>query len=325
VITLPGPRRSPRSLNRVLEVEGVVKHYGAVHALDGVSFTVDRGQLLGFLGPNGAGKTTAMRAILGLISLDSGTITWGGRAIDDAVRRRIGYMPAERGMYPKMRVGEHVVYYARLAGLERGEAERAADRWLERVDLSERRDTDVQDLSSGNQQRVQLALAMVNDPDLLVLDEPFSGLDPLAVDILKDLLVERVDAGAALLFSSHQLDLVQDLSRDVVVIDHGRVVLQGEVDRIRRSAPHRYVTIAFAEPPPGGAPSGNGHGRWTPEVPGVERADGEDRDGLVRLRVPPELDPALILAEAERAGHVASFTFGPPELSEVFLQAVAAR
>jgi ABC-2 type transport system ATP-binding protein len=305
----------------VLEVKDVVKHYGAVHALDGVSFTVDRGQLLGFLGPNGAGKTTAMRAILGLISLDGGSIAWDGRPIDDGVRRRIGYMPAERGMYPKMRVREHVVYYARLAGLERGEAERAADRWLERVDLSERRDTDVQDLSSGNQQRVQLALAMVNDPDLLVLDEPFSGLDPLAVDVLKELLVERVDAGAALLFSSHQLDLVQDLSRDVVVIDHGRVVLEGEVDGIRRSAPHRYVTVAFAGPPP----SGTGAGRWTPAVPGAERADGEDRDGVVRLRVPPELDPAVILAEVVRAGPVASFTFGPPELSEVFLQAVAAR
>ena len=230
----------------MLDVKDVVKHYGSVLALDGVGFTVGRGQLLGFLGPNGAGKTTTMRAILGLISLDGGTITWDGAPIDDAVRRHIGYMPAERGMYPKMRVREHVVYYARLAGLDRHEAERAADRWLERVDLADRRDTDVQDLSSGNQQRVQLALALVNDPDLLVLDEPFSGLDPLAVDILKEILVERVEGGSALLFSSHQLDLVQDLSRDVVVIDHGRIVLEGAVDHIRRSAPHRYVTIAFA-------------------------------------------------------------------------------
>jgi len=307
----------------VLDVKDVVKHYGSVVALDGVGFTVGRGQLLGFLGPNGAGKTTTMRAILGLISLDGGRITWDGAAIDDAVRRHIGYMPAERGMYPKMRVREHVVYYARLAGLDRGEAERAADRWLERVDLADRRDTDVQDLSSGNQQRVQLALALVNDPDLLVLDEPFSGLDPLAVDVLKEILVERVEGGSALLFSSHQLDLVQDLSRDVVVIDHGRIVLEGAVDHIRRSAPHRYVTIAFAGPVPSG--NGTGNGVWTPAVAGVERADGEDRDGVVRLRVPPGLDPALVLAEAERAGPVASFTFGPPELSEVFLQAVAAR
>jgi ABC-2 type transport system ATP-binding protein len=232
-------------------------------------------------------------------------------------------MPAERGMYPKMRVREHVVYYARLAGLDREQAERAADRWLDRVDLADRRDTDVQDLSSGNQQRVQLALALVNDPDLLVLDEPFSGLDPLAVDVLKEVLVERVEGGAALLFSSHQLDLVQDLSRDVVVIDHGRIVLEGEVDRIRRNAPHRYVTIAFAGPVPSG--NGTGNGVWTPAVPGVERADGEDRDGVVRLRVPPSLDPALVLAEAERAGTVASFAFGPPELSEVFLQAVDGR
>jgi ABC-2 type transport system ATP-binding protein len=307
----------------VLEVKDVVKHYGSVLALDGVSFTVGRGQLLGFLGPNGAGKTTTMRAILGLISLDAGTIAWDGAAIDDVARRRIGYMPAERGMYPKMRVREHVIYYARLAGLDRDEAQRAADRWLERVDLVDRRDTDVQDLSSGNQQRVQLALALVNDPDLLVLDEPFSGLDPVAVDVLKEVLVERVEGGSALLFSSHQLDLVQDLSRDVVVIDRGRIVLEGEVDRIRRSAPHRYVTIAFAGPVPSG--NGAGDGVWTPAVPGVERADEEDHDGVVRLRVPPGLEPARILAEAERAGPVASFTFGPPELSEVFRQAVAGR
>jgi ABC-2 type transport system ATP-binding protein len=199
---------------------------------------------------------------------------------------------------------------------------RSADRWLERVDLSDRRDTDVQDLSSGNQQRVQLALALVNDPDLLVLDEPFSGLDPLAVDVLNEVLVERVEGGSTLLFS-HQLDLVQDLSCDVVIIDHGRIVLEGQVDRIRWSAPVRYVTIAFAGPVPVG--NGDGDGRWAPSVPGVERADGDDASGVVRLHVPPDLDPALVLAQAEQVGTVATFNFGPPELSEVFLEAVAGR
>ena len=186
-----------------------------------------------------------MRAILGLISLDGGEVRWDGAPITADVRRRVGYMPAERGMYPKMRVREHVVYFARLTGLGRADAERAADRWIERLDLSGRGDTEVQALSSGNQQRVQLALALVNDPELLVLDEPFAGLDPIATDVLKDIILERVDAGAALLFSSHQLDLVEEVSREVVIIDRGRVVLAGDVGDLRRSSPHRYVDLTF--------------------------------------------------------------------------------
>ena len=311
------------SLVAVLDVHDVVKRYGDVTALDGVSLTVKRGQLVGFLGPNGAGKTTTMRAILGLVSLDGGTITWDGAPIDAAVRRRIGYMPAERGMYPKMRVRDHVVYYARLAGLERADAQRAADRWLERVGLRDRNDADVQDLSSGNQQRVQLALALVNDPELLVLDEPFSGLDPVAVEVLKDVLVERVEEGAALLFSSHQLDLVEDLSREVVIIDRGRVVLEGEVEAIRRGAEHRYATITFTEPVTPGA--GRALGELSAALGAVDVTADQGRPDTLRLRVPLETDPAALLAQVGQVGTVSSFTFGPPELSEVFLSAVAAR
>ena len=158
----------------MLDIANLQKRYGTLRALDGVSLTVGRGQLVGFLGPNGAGKTTTMRAILGLVSIDGGSITWDGGPITQEVRHRVGYMPAERGLYPKMRVRDHVVYFARLSGLERREAEAAADRWLERVGLTDRATTAVQDLSSGNQQRVQLALALANDPELLVLDEPLA-------------------------------------------------------------------------------------------------------------------------------------------------------
>lgn len=287
----------------------LVKRYGDVTALDGVDMTVARGQLVGFLGPNGAGKTTTMRAILGLISVDAGTVTWDGGPIDAAVRRRIGYMPAERGMYPTMRVREQVVYFARLAGLTGSDAAAAADRWLERVELTDRAGSKVQDLSSGNQQRVQLAIALVHEPELLVLDEPFSGLDPLAVDVLKDVLLEQVAAGVALLFSSHQLDLVEDLSRDVVIIDRGEIVLSGDVNDLRAISPHRYVEITFQEEP---------DAAWVPPGESVER-----RDRRLRLRVDAGRDPGEILAAAAVAGKVTAFSFLPPELSEVFVASVS--
>jgi ABC-2 type transport system ATP-binding protein len=291
----------------VLEVRSLVKHYGDVVALDDVSLTVARGELLGFLGPNGAGKTTTMRAILGLIGLDGGEVRWDGAPITADVRRRVGYMPAERGMYPKMRVREHVVYFARLTGLDRADAERAADRWIERLDLSGRGDTEVQALSSGNQQRVQLALALVNDPELLVLDEPFAGLDPIATDVLKDIILERVDAGAALLFSSHQLDLVEEVSREVVIIDRGRLVLAGDVGDLRRSSPHRYVDLTFVDDVV-----------WDPPV---GRIVVKEPRHLV-VQVEPDVDLRRVLADADAHGPLASFSFEPPELSEVFLAAV---
>jgi ABC-2 type transport system ATP-binding protein len=293
----------------VLEVRGIRKRFGDVIALDGLDLAVGPGQLVGFLGPNGAGKTTTMRAILQLVTLDGGTITWNGEVISADARRRIGYMPAERGMYPKMRVREHLVYYARLGGMNRAAAGRSADRWIERVGLTHRAGDDVQDLSSGNQQRVQLALALVNEPELLVLDEPFSGLDPIAAESLKQILLDQVAAGTALLFSSHQLDVVADVSRQVVIIDRGRVVLEGDVRDIRARSPYRYVDVDFTAPM-----------RWRPTFAGVQVASVDTT--RIRLRIDPAVDPAVLLADASAAGTVASFTFAPPDLSEVFLSAV---
>jgi ABC-2 type transport system ATP-binding protein len=238
--------------SRVLEVDGIGKSFGPVRALDGVSIRVGRGQMVGFLGPNGAGKSTTMRAILGLLALDAGTITWDGRPIDAAARSRIGYMPADRGLYPSMKVREHVAYFAALTGLSDSAADAAAVRWLADVGLDERADAKVQDLSSGNQQRVQLAVALVHDPELLVLDEPFSGLDPLAVASLKEILVAQVAAGAALLFSSHQLGRRRGPDRDVVIIDRGRVVLSGDVDELRAASTTRYAAATFGADLPAG-------------------------------------------------------------------------
>jgi ABC-2 type transport system ATP-binding protein len=293
----------------VLEVRAIRKRFGDVVALDGVSLAVGAGELVGFLGPNGAGKTTTMRAIMQLVTLDGGTITWNGAPISADDRRRFGYMPAERGMYPKMRVREQLVYYARLGGMSRAAAQASADRWIERVGLTHRAGDDVQDLSSGNQQRVQLALALVNEPELLVLDEPFSGLDPIAAENLKQILVDQVAAGTALLFSSHQLDLVADVSRQVVIVDRGRVVLEGDVRDIRARSSYRYADVDFAAPV-----------AWRPQLAGVEVASTDTT--RIRLRVDPAVDPAVLLADASAVGTVASFSFAPPDLSEVFFAAV---
>ena len=202
----------------------VNKRFGAVQALHDCSFSVERGRMLGFLGPNGAGKTTAMRAVFGLVELDSGQVLWNGQPIEAAERMQFGYMPEERGLYPRMRVGEQLAYFGRLHGLDDGASRAAAERWLERLDLADRADARLEELSHGNQQRAQLAAALLHEPDLLVLDEPFAGLDPIAVHTLAEVLRGEAARGAAVLFSSHQLELVEDICEGVAIIDHGHVV-----------------------------------------------------------------------------------------------------
>ena len=291
----------------MLRVEGLRKRFGSLQALDDVNLEVGPGQLVGFLGPNGSGKTTTMRAVMGLITVDDGSITWNGEPVDPVARRRFGYMPAERGVYPKMTVRDQIVYFARLAGLPREQARRNADRWMERVDIAGRADDEVINLSTGNQQRVQLAVALVHEPEVLLLDEPFSGLDPTAVETMKAVLLEEVERGAAVLFSSHQLDLVSDVSRRVIVVDQGRIVLQGDVQQLREASPVRYVSVVFTSPTP-----------WQPEQAEViERVDRR-----VTVRVGSDARASDLLADAERAGPVAEFSFAPPDLSEVFLRSV---
>ena len=210
-----------------------------------------------------------------LVSLDGGEVTWNGQPIDHDVRQRFGYMPAERGMYPRMKVRDHLVYYARLSGYRDAAATHSADEWLERLDLTDRRGDTVQSLSSGNQQRVQLALALLNEPEVLVLDEPFSGLDPIAVEMLGDVFREQVSRGTALLLSSHQLDLVADVCSAVVIVDRGRVVLRGDVAELRAASSIRYVEVEFSTPTD-----------WTPANVAVDqrRQTPLPRDGRTHRR-----------------------------------------
>jgi ABC-2 type transport system ATP-binding protein len=295
----------------MLSLERVRKRFGPVEALAGCSFTVERGRMLGFLGPNGAGKTTAMRTIFGLVEPDAGEVRWDGRPIGPAERLRFGYMPEERGLYPRMRVGEQLAYFGSLHGLEPSEAHAAAFGWLERLGLADRAEAKVEELSHGNQQRAQLAAALVHAPELLVLDEPFAGLDPVAVRTLADVLRDEAARGAAVLFSSHQLDLVEDICEQVAIIDHGSVVAEGELDALRRASHRRRVSLRLDGAPPG----------WLPEIDGVELVDR--RNGELRLAVGRDVDPEDVLAAAERAASVVEFRYGPPSLDELFRELVA--
>jgi ABC-2 type transport system ATP-binding protein len=294
----------------MLRIDRASKRFGVVQALDDCTFSVSRGHMLGFLGPNGAGKTTTMRAIFGLVELDDGAVVWDGRRIGVSERLRFGYMPEERGLYPRMPVGEQVAYFGRLHGLSAVAARRATDEWLERLGLAERATAKLEELSHGNQQRAQLAIALVHEPDLLVLDEPFSGLDPVAVQVLADVLRGAARRGAAVLFSSHQLELVQDMCEDVAIIDHGHVVATGDVLGLRRRSRRRLVEVQLDNDAP----------EWAPATAGVQLL--ERRHGILRLTAERDIEPQRLLIDAERAGHVTGFSYGPPSLAELFLELV---
>ena len=295
----------------MLGFDGATKRFGSVTALDGCTFAARPGRLTGFLGPNGAGKTTAMRAVFGLVELDAGTVRWQGRPVTAAERVRFGYMPEERGLYPRMRVRDQLVYLGQLCGRGAKDVGRSVDGWLERLGLAGRAADRLDALSHGNQQRVQLIAALVGDPDLLVLDEPFAGLDPIAMGAMGELLSDAAAGGVTVLFSSHQLDLVEDLCQDVVIIDHGRVVLAGELAELRAKVPQRFVDIRYRGPAPD----------WSGLAP-VELV--EARDGQARLRAGPDTDLAAVLARAQDRADIVSFAYQPPTLSELFRQAVAA-
>lgn len=292
-----------------LRVTGLQKRFGDVEALRGIDLDVPRGQLVGFLGPNGAGKTTTMRGVLGLVAMDAGSVTWDGLPMTENDRRHIGYMPQERGLYPRMMVHEHIAYMGRLAGLDRATADARAREWAERVGLADRGGDLIQELSTGNQQRVQLAVALVHEPALLILDEPFAGLDPVAVATLTEVMEEQVARKASVVFSSHQLDLVQDLAEHVTIVAAGETQATGTVSELRGRSPVRRLEIHWSGTAPDWAPAG-----------------GERRDapaGVSRFVVPADTDAAVLIADAAARGSVAAVSFEPPGLDEVFLELVS--
>jgi ABC-2 type transport system ATP-binding protein len=295
----------------VLELRALTKRYGARVALDGLTFSVPPGQVVGLLGPNGSGKTTAMRIVFGVIPADSGEVRYEGRPLDVETRRRFGYMPEERGLYPDMRVRDQLVYFARLAGVGKADARARTDVLLERLGIADRAGEPVERLSLGNQQRVQLAAALVHEPDALVLDEPFSGLDPIAAASLSEIVQEAARAGRTVLFSSHQLDLVEDLSESVAVIDRGRLVMVVRVSDLKARSGRRELRIAM---------EGEEARRRLEAAEGV-RVTAADATGL-RLALPPGADPLELLDRARAEGEVRDFGLEQPTLAELFLDAV---
>jgi ABC-2 type transport system ATP-binding protein len=292
----------------VLELDGLSKRYGATVALEDFGFTVSEGQMFGFVGPNGAGKTTAMRIVLGVLAADAGTVRWRGEPLDVAGRRRIGYMPEERGLYPKMRVEPQLSYLAELHGLDAARAERSARHWIERLGLSGREQSRVEELSLGNQQRVQLAAAVAHEPELLVLDEPFSGLDPVGVDVLSAVLLDEARTrGVPVVFSSHQLELVERLCDAVAIIKDGRLVASGRVDQLKRQRAGRRWRLELDHD--GGAPL---------DVAGA-RAIGDDvyllDDGA---------DPQRLLDAGRATAPVRRFGPETPSLADLFRDVVGA-
>ena len=298
-----------------LEIDGLRRTYGAVTALDGLTFGVPAGQVFGFLGPNGAGKTTTMRAIFGVTALDAGEIRWRGHPVDEAARRTFGYMPEERGLYPSMELADQVEYFARLHGIDGPAAARAASYWIGRLGLSGREKTRVDALSHGNQQRAQLAVALVHDPELLVLDEPFSGLDPGGIDDMSAILAERAAAGVTVLFSSHQLDLVEDICEAVAIIHHGRLVVAGPVAGLRRGDRPRLAVRV----------TGDSHAAWTAGLRSAAgKVDAVRPDGTAEISITSAADSQVILDLARAAGPVEHFAYEDRRLSEVFRQATGA-
>ncbi len=296
----------------MLELDRLSRRFGDTVALDRLSFTVEPGSIFGFVGPNGAGKTTAMRIVLGVLAPDDGQVRWRGRPVDAATRRRFGYMPEERGLYPKMPVHRQLTTLARMHELPEPEAAGAARELLEELGLGERSGDRVEALSLGNQQRVQLAAALVHRPELLVLDEPFSGLDPVGVDVLAGVLQRRTEAGATVVFSSHQLELVERLCSGVAIISRGRLVASGPVAELAAGDGRRRYRVTV---------TGAG-GDWLAAVPGA-RAVGS-HNGELEVELDPDVDDQELLDAARDAGRVVAFGAVRPRLVDVFREVVEA-
>jgi ABC-2 type transport system ATP-binding protein len=298
-----------------LVLEGLVKRFGPVCALDGVSFRVGEGAIFGFLGANGAGKTTTMRIVLGILAPDAGQVTWRGRPVAELPRATWGYLPEERGLYPRMGILDQLLFFASLHGIPRSVARRRALDWLERFGIADYAHRRAEELSKGNQQKVQVIAAVLHDPEVLLLDEPFAGLDPVNVAILKDAFRQLHHEGKTLVFSTHQMELVEELCQEVAIIHRGRLVIDGPVGEVRRATGRRVVRLALAN---------GGQLDWVASLPGVRvTRRGED---YWSLDVVDNGDPQEILRVAlQRRLPVTRFELADPSLEEIFIELVGGR
>ena len=295
----------------MLDVQHVSKTFGPVHAVSDLSFSVKPGAVFGLLGPNGAGKTTTIRMILDIITPDAGAVLWQGKTVDASVRHTFGYLPEERGLYPKMKIADQLLFFAQLHGVPVGDARAKTESYAASLDLTQHLTQTPQELSKGNQQKVQFIAAILHDPPFLVLDEPFSGFDPVNVEIVKDAIRDLVARGTTVLLSSHRMEQVEELCEDICIIDHSRAVRSGNLREIKANWPDRFI-------------------RMTPiaDTAFLQAFTGASvlpsRNGYLDVKLPPAYKPADLARAALSAGPIDHFEVVEPSLNEIYLAAVKA-
>jgi ABC-2 type transport system ATP-binding protein len=296
-----------------LIVEHVEKSFGQLHVIKDLSMEVKEGSIFGFLGANGAGKTTTMRMILDIIRPDSGSITWNGKDMREIPRHNLGYLPEERGLYPKIEVQEQLLFLARLNGLSKTDALSQLDEWLERFEIPQYRKMKVEELSKGNQQKIQFLATILHDPLILIMDEPFSGLDPVNANLLKEALLEMHRRGKTMIFSTHQLEQVEELCEDVVIIDKGQTIIAGSVREVKRQQGRNVARLKLDNDP---------EALWLDTLEGVKVT--KRRQDYIEMQIRSNLNPNLIVEEALRHGAIISrFELTEPSLTDIFIERVS--
>ncbi len=296
-----------------LVVDNISKAFSSVQAVQGLSMEVKQGEIFGFLGPNGAGKTTTIRMILDIIRPDSGKITWQGRPIQDIPRQFWGYLPEERGLYPKMTVEDQLIFLARLYGRAKEPVKRDLEEWLERFQITVNRKKRIEELSKGNQQKIQFLATILHDPDVLIMDEPFSGLDPVNVSLLKEAFLDMHQRGKTIIFSTHQMEQVEELCENIAIINKGQMVVSGSVRQVKRSTGRTVVRLAL---------DNDLEIRWLDNIPGVTVT--KRRQDYVEMHLAPDVTTDQILQAALRqGGHITRFELAEPSLNDIFIEKVA--
>ena len=295
-----------------LNVEHINKWFGPFQAIKDLSLEVKEGALFGFLGANGAGKTTTMRMILDLFRPDSGQITWDGKDVRQVPRRSFGYLPEERGLYPKMRVDEQLIFLARLNGLSKQAAEKELTEWLERFQISANRKKKIEELSKGNQQKVQFLATILHDPTILIMDEPFSGLDPVNANVLKEAFLEMHRRGKTILFSTHQLEQAEELCQDIVIINKGQSIVQGSVREVKRQHGRNVARLKL---------DNDSDAPWLDTLEGVQVT--KRREDYIEMQIQANLNPNVIVEAAlHHGGIISHFELTEPSLTDIFIEQV---
>jgi ABC-2 type transport system ATP-binding protein len=296
-------------MTMVLKLEHVTKRFGAFTAVDDLSLTIPESEIFGFLGANGAGKTTTFRMILGLLDPSGGRITWKGKRLDYSTSHLVGYLPEERGLYPKLKVRDQIVYLARLRGMGKGEALKELTFWLERFKVPDYENKRVEELSKGNQQKIQFIAAVIHKPELLILDEPFSGLDPVNVELLKTAVLSLKEKGTTIVFSSHQMHHVEEMCEHLCILHRGKPVVKGALKEVKRAFGKKNLIIHADFPLDS-----------LKEYPGVVKAK-PTMEGM-ELQINGEKTAESILKEIVNQGFIRKFVLEEPSLNDIFIEKV---